>query len=159
MHPAITEIADVRGISYAEAEEFCRAVYRHFVGRVPKYEALAQAVRATPCASPTEIAQTVTPKSVVALPKPVDPPAPPPQQAPPPRPKPQQPPTAHYALLDNDESEPMRTDTGSRLPKNPLRSLNRLDPEKAETCPHGIPFYRKCAICNPEEFAEMTGWD
>jgi hypothetical protein len=57
-----------------------------------------------------------------------------------------------YSSPNGNEQEPMRTDANSRLPKNPLRSENRIDPGASDTCPHGMPYYKKCYICKPDDF-------
>ena len=42
-------------------------------------------------------------------------------------------------------------------PKRPALPVHRLEPSKAAACPHGIPFYRKSAICHKRAFEEATG--
>lgn len=181
MNQSILEIATARKIPYHEAEEFCRAVFRHFVGPVPKYEAVAQAVTDRPAASSREIAQTLganRPPSPPKLPQPVNPPQPEPpvwlSQTPPPSVP------AEPTRLGNAEppawlpgqsphntpkyKSPFRrigfpakktflpTTTKIPLSQEPLPPEHRVDPDASRKCIHGVPFYKRCHICKPDEF-------
>ena len=49
-----------------------------------------------------------------------------------------------------------------QVDKTPLRlypNQERVTEDKLKHCPHGIPFIRPCAICDPQKFREMTGID
>jgi hypothetical protein len=35
----------------------------------------------------------------------------------------------------------------------------RVSEQKLDHCPHGVPYGRVCAICDPRKFREMTGMD
>jgi hypothetical protein len=41
----------------------------------------------------------------------------------------------------------------------PYFDHERVSQEKIEHCPHGVPRIKVCAICNPEKFREMNGFD
>jgi hypothetical protein len=139
MNPDIKQIAVLRKITYPEAEEFCRAVYRNFVGRVPPYRTIAQAVTMLPDESPQAIADRIKSSPVLQ----------PPQHG---RKTAVEPARKGRKTTYDRELDTLPFDTNSRFQKNRLRSKNRVEPEKARTCPHGVPFYRPCAICKPEAF-------
>lgn len=61
MYKPIEEVARVRAISYAEAEELCRNVMRQFVGLVPPYPAVTRALCDNPSASALEVATQLAP--------------------------------------------------------------------------------------------------
>ena len=47
--------------------------------------------------------------------------------------------------------------SGEIVPNADNKKAGRIDPGKAKKCVHGIPFWRKCAICNPNEFSDLYG--
>jgi hypothetical protein len=53
--------------------------------------------------------------------------------------------------------------SSSSLPKDVKRRSyldgERISQEGMEHCPHGVPKFKVCAICDPEKFREINGWD
>lgn len=156
MSKATAEIAKLRSIDAGSARRFCELVQRHFRERVPPFTLIAAMVRESPTASASEIAAMIGRQTGVAV-----------LEEPRPAPKPKER-TRYtvrgksrkgggYSLLDPYEYETPRLGWNARNEKNPRLSRTRLEPERAEKCPHGVPFYRKCAICDPEGFTESTG--
>ena len=142
----VARIAQFRQCAEYTARVFCADVQRLCKGNKPKYERIADYVAQRPKATPEQIADyfngTVT--------------APVPTQEKQHLQK-RKPITSGYDYYLDEQNPAPRSQSWGAAGKNPLRSLNRLEPSKARTCPHGIPFYRKCGICNKEEFNQLTG--
>jgi hypothetical protein len=45
------------------------------------------------------------------------------------------------------------------LVKSSVQDSQRVSESKLERCPHGVPRNKVCAICDPEKFREMVGFD
>lgn len=135
MTKAVVIVAKLRQCDEPTARAFCEAVQRCFRGSLPPFQLIAQQLKQLPTSTPQQLAESISPTLIYRKVR---------------------------GLRGFDENMDMLK---LNMPvqgrgisqKNPLRSLNRLDPNKAATCPHGIPFYRKCAICHKEEFQELTG--
>lgn len=59
---------------------------------------------------------------------------------------------------------PSKKSRGSNRPMRNLDHTTSLDHErvareKLDHCPHGVPKYQVCAICDPEKFKEIMGFD
>jgi hypothetical protein len=115
-----------------------------FQGSPPPFKLIAQEVTQSPTATPEQIAKRISLNLLYHAPK---------QAKHHPR---AQAGGGYGDYYDSQERETPSLGWSSRQ-KNPLRSLNRLEPDKAMTCPHGIPFYRTCAICDKKKFQEQTG--
>lgn len=130
------------------ARKFCEAVQQCFKSGsgLPTFRLIAQHVIQSPQAPALEIAQRISPAlhygsaGITRLSKQKD------------KNK-----GAGYDYRIDDLNTVLPTQGWGSAGKNRLRSLNRLEPAKAAACPHGIPFYRKCGICNKKEFEEATG--
>jgi hypothetical protein len=146
MNKSITLIAQIHQCEEAAARTFCEAVQHCFKGGIPPFKLIAQHVVQSPQATALAIAQGISPNLQFQ-------------------------PTGGGKLFKRKHKQvgagyDYRLDGHSAVPpahgwgaarKNPLRSLDRLEPSKAAACPHGIPFYRKCGICHKKEFEEATG--
>lgn len=142
----VARIAQLRQCAEYTARAFCENVQRLCKGSNPKYERIADYVAQMPKATPDQIAAYFN--GTVASPLPA-------QEKPQIQKRNLMTSSYDYYL---DEQDPVpRSQSWGAAGKNPLRSLNRLEPSKARTCPHGIPFYRKCGICDKEEFSQLTG--
>ena len=62
-------VADLLGVSTSEAREFCHRVQRHFRGKHPPFEVIADALREDPRKTAAEVALIISPK-LVYTPKP-----------------------------------------------------------------------------------------
>jgi hypothetical protein len=144
MPKPITTIAQARQCDEVAARTFYEAVQRCYKGSAPAFRAIAQEVVQAPMATPEEIAARISPNWRIQIAV---------QSK---RSKGKQWSSGHDIYFDDLERHVLPSGWHSAH-KNPLRSRNRLEPAKAERCPHGIPFYRKCGICNKEEFQEWTG--
>jgi hypothetical protein len=214
MNQSIQTIATIHQSTYQEAEEFCRAVLRRFIGTVPRYETVAQTVINYPAASPAEIARKlaqdiatgVLPGYKPPILQPGEPPAWFPEETgwlrysePPPASYgrwsgpfwfdpttqvPEFPPPRHVNSPHNGRSKPYstkvdtgktrtqqkdtgqtrsslhkgkhgngRADVGDRTKGARQRSEERSGSLSTRTCPHGMPFYKRCYICTPNEFS------
>jgi|WetSurMetagenome_2_1015567.scaffolds.fasta_scaffold1011275_1 hypothetical protein len=45
------------------------------------------------------------------------------------------------------------------LVKSSAQDTQRLSMDKLERCPHGVPRGKICAICEPDKFRDMVGFD
>lgn len=57
------------------------------------------------------------------------------------------------------ESESGSTSSPRDLVRTSIVDHQRVSPEKMAHCPHGVPLFKVCAICDPEKFREMNGFD
>jgi hypothetical protein len=146
MPKPIVTVAQVRQCDVPAARAFCEAVQRCFHGNPPPFQVIAQQITQSPMATPEQIAERISPTLSYRAPKPA---------------KYQRRVQSRGGFGDYFDSAGHDTPALGRstAQKNPLRSRNRLEPGKAATCPHGIPFYRKCGICDKEKFQELTGFD
>jgi hypothetical protein len=152
MSQATKVIAALRHTNEATARAFCELVQRHFRNWLPPFKTIAATVRDNPTASAAEVAAHIARQAEVeALTQPK------------PAPKTRSHHThrpvrgAAYPLIDRHEYETPAIGLSAQRQRNPARSRKRLEPDKAKKCSHGVAFYRKCAICDPEGFAESTG--
>ena len=147
MTKPLQSVANTRNCDEVTARAFLEAVQQRFHGAVPPFRLIAQHAAQLPKATPEQVARSISPDLKHR-------------------------PTKKKKIRGStvkknggdvemrviqyeDDAAPSGGWHSRR--KNPLRSLNRLDPDRAPTCPHGIPFYRICAICNNDKFREMTG--
>jgi hypothetical protein len=57
------------------------------------------------------------------------------------------------------EGRPGSSDRPDDAVRIPFSDHKRVSQEKLSHCPHGVPLIRVCAICDPEKFREMNGFD
>jgi len=138
----VDEVARLRRCELPAARSFCEEVQSYCQGSAPTFKAIAQQLAVQPQATAEQIASRIR-----SLPRSKTP-----------RRK-----RRKRNSYKPDSADQVERDMhasvsgwGSRR-KNPLLSKSRVERSKVKTCPHGIPFYQTCAICNSEKFHEMIG--
>jgi hypothetical protein len=144
-------IAELLNVSESTAKVFCLEVQACFTGKVPRYSMILEQLRKTPNAPPREVAHAIQQRTSSRSSRRK-------RRQRPTRPSPPRRLT-NTAFTPPEEPFPEELLTPRySYKRNTYKPRNRVELDSTDKCPHGVPTFRKCAICDPEGFREETGW-